>query len=247
VEVQSNGRRQCHRRVSPVRGEDRVPKNRWGSGPSAENARPHRFVSCVSGRSIEASDYSFSREVLDFPAPVLVELPCSVVRPLPHLGPVLDELARQYAGKVKFVEINVDNNRSTASTYGIRVCRRFSSSRAAEWSTALRVRCRKWRSRGSSRLWWGEGDAQENTSDWPAKADGAAGAGQTSRRERGMQRVRTVGDLAERIAKDPDLEKRIKENPIKTIAALFRPVQTDVWVFRIVVITLGLVVLGPWS
>jgi len=30
-----------------------------------------------------------------------------------------------------------------------------------------------------------------------------------------MQRVRTVGDLAERIAKDPDLEKRIKENPIK--------------------------------
>jgi hypothetical protein len=41
---------------------------------------------------------------------------------------------------------------------------------------------------------------------------------QTSRRDRGMQRVRTVGDLAERIAKDPDLEKRIKENPIKTIA-----------------------------
>ena len=36
------------------------------------------------------------------------------------MAPVLDELARQYAGKVKFVEINVDNNRSTASTYGIR-------------------------------------------------------------------------------------------------------------------------------
>ena len=68
--------------------------------------------------------------------------------------------------------------------------------------------------------------------------------GQTSRRERGMQRVRTVGDLAERIAKDPDLEKRIKENPIRTIAGLVSPVQTDVWVFRIVVITLGLVVLG---
>ena len=36
------------------------------------------------------------------------------------MAPVLDELARQYAGKVKFVEINVDNNRSTSSTYGIR-------------------------------------------------------------------------------------------------------------------------------
>jgi thioredoxin-like negative regulator of GroEL len=36
------------------------------------------------------------------------------------LAPVLDELAMQYTGKVKFVEINVDNNRSTASTYGIR-------------------------------------------------------------------------------------------------------------------------------
>jgi thioredoxin-like negative regulator of GroEL len=36
------------------------------------------------------------------------------------LAPVLDELARQYAGKVKFAEINVDSNPSTASKYGIR-------------------------------------------------------------------------------------------------------------------------------
>ena len=36
------------------------------------------------------------------------------------MAPVLDELARQYAGKVKFTKTNVDNNPSTASKYDIR-------------------------------------------------------------------------------------------------------------------------------
>lgn len=58
------------------------------------------------------------------------------------------------------------------------------------------------------------------------------------------QRVRNISELAERVARDPELEKKIKENPVKTIASLAAPVQTDVWVFRIVVIVLGLIVLG---
>ncbi len=59
-----------------------------------------------------------------------------------------------------------------------------------------------------------------------------------------MQRVRTVGELAERIARDPDLEKKVKTDPIKTIASLSTPLQTDVWLYRLVIIILGLVVLG---
>jgi len=56
--------------------------------------------------------------------------------------------------------------------------------------------------------------------------------------------VRFVSELAERVARDPELEKRIKADPVKTIASLAIPVQPDVWVFRIVVLVLGLVVLG---
>jgi hypothetical protein len=58
------------------------------------------------------------------------------------------------------------------------------------------------------------------------------------------QRVRSVGELAERIARDPELEKKIKADPIKTIASLSTPLQTDVWIYRMVVVVLGLVVLG---
>ncbi|HVN24506.1 MAG TPA: hypothetical protein VMT71_11085 [Syntrophorhabdales bacterium] len=61
------------------------------------------------------------------------------------------------------------------------------------------------------------------------------------------QRVRTVGELAERIARDPELERKVKEDPIKIIAALAAPPQTDVWVYRIVVIALGLIVLGAMT
>jgi hypothetical protein len=58
------------------------------------------------------------------------------------------------------------------------------------------------------------------------------------------QRVRSVGELAERIARDPELEKKIKADPVKTIASLSTPLQTDVWIYRMVVVVLGLVVLG---
>ena len=36
------------------------------------------------------------------------------------MAPVLDELARDYAGRVKIAEINVDSNPAAASQYGIR-------------------------------------------------------------------------------------------------------------------------------
>ena len=61
------------------------------------------------------------------------------------------------------------------------------------------------------------------------------------------QRVRSVGELAERVARDPDLEKRIKTDPVRTIASLSTPLQTDIWLYRMVVIVLGLVVVGAMA
>jgi hypothetical protein len=59
-----------------------------------------------------------------------------------------------------------------------------------------------------------------------------------------MLRVRTVGELAQRVAHDPELEKKLIENPVKTIAALAAPPQTDVWIYRMVVIILGIIIIG---
>jgi len=58
------------------------------------------------------------------------------------------------------------------------------------------------------------------------------------------QRVRSIGELAERVARDPELEKKIKTDPVRAIASLSTPLQTDVWLYRMVVIVLGLVVVG---
>ena len=84
------------------------------------------------------------------------------------------------------------------------------------------------------RLEWFQGGT------WPF----ANGRNENEEENMTTQRVRSVNELAERIARDPDLEKRIRTDPVKTIAGLAPPLQTDVWVYRLVAIMLGLVVLG---
>ncbi len=54
--------------------------------------------------------------------------------------------------------------------------------------------------------------------------------------------VRTVSELAARLANDPHLVQQIQENPVATITAIATPLQTDVWIYRIVVGALGLAV-----
>lgn len=56
-------------------------------------------------------------------------------------------------------------------------------------------------------------------------------------------RVQSVSELAVRVAQDPALAARIKESPAEAIANLAAPLQTDVWIYRMVVAALGLAVL----
>ena len=56
-------------------------------------------------------------------------------------------------------------------------------------------------------------------------------------------RVQSVSELAVRIAQDPALAAKIKENPAEAIASLAAPLQSDVWIYRMVVAALGLAVL----
>jgi hypothetical protein len=58
------------------------------------------------------------------------------------------------------------------------------------------------------------------------------------------ERVRSVADLAVRVARDPQLANAIRENPAAAIAGIAEPLLTDVWIYRIVVGTLGLAVVG---
>jgi hypothetical protein len=55
--------------------------------------------------------------------------------------------------------------------------------------------------------------------------------------------VRSVSELAVKVAQDPTLQEQIKQDPAATIASLAAPLQSDVWIYRLVVAALGLAVL----
>ena len=69
---------------------------------------------------VNISDDSFQQEVLDSDQPVLVDFWAEWCGPCKLIAPVVDELADEYDGKVKFAKVNVDDNPKTAMEYGIR-------------------------------------------------------------------------------------------------------------------------------
>ena len=66
------------------------------------------------------SDNEWDVEVLSSDTPVLVDFWAPWCGPCKMVAPVVDELAEEYDGKVKFVKLNTDDNIETASKYGIR-------------------------------------------------------------------------------------------------------------------------------
>lgn len=69
---------------------------------------------------VEFTDSNFQSEVLDSKVPVLVDFTAIWCAPCKAIAPIVEELAREYAGRMKVGKMDIDNNPTTPIKYHVR-------------------------------------------------------------------------------------------------------------------------------
>lgn len=74
----------------------------------------------MSDAIAHVSDDTFDLEVLQSTTPVLVDYWAEWCGPCKMIAPILEDVAKEYAGKLKVAKLNIDENQATPPKYGIR-------------------------------------------------------------------------------------------------------------------------------
>ncbi|MGH8293283.1 MAG: thioredoxin TrxA [Gammaproteobacteria bacterium] len=74
----------------------------------------------MSDQIVYTTDADFENDVLKSSVPVLVDYWAEWCGPCKMIAPILDEIAKDYDGKLKIAKVNVDENAHLTQKYGIR-------------------------------------------------------------------------------------------------------------------------------
>ncbi|MFH1954068.1 MAG: thioredoxin [Pseudomonadota bacterium] len=68
----------------------------------------------------QVTDKNFDEEIINSDMPAMVDFWAEWCQPCKAMAPIIEELAQEYKGKIKFVQMNVAENRDTPARFGIR-------------------------------------------------------------------------------------------------------------------------------
>ncbi|MFM9913044.1 MAG: thioredoxin TrxA [Methylophilaceae bacterium] len=74
----------------------------------------------MSEQIIHLSDASFQQDVLESTIPVLVDYWAEWCGPCKMIAPILEDIVKEYDGRIKIAKLNIDENQATPPKYGIR-------------------------------------------------------------------------------------------------------------------------------
>ncbi|MBF0467950.1 MAG: thioredoxin TrxC [Desulfamplus sp.] len=98
--------------------KNRIPVSRVNERPICSKCK--ESLAGIPYFTVNATDSMFQKEVMEHKGAVLVDCWAPWCGPCRSIGPVLDDLAREYAGQIKIVKINMDENHATAAQYSVK-------------------------------------------------------------------------------------------------------------------------------
>ncbi len=99
--------------------KNRVPKARLNDKPVCGKCKASLPGMTYHSSPVMVTDATFQAEVLGYPGPVLLDCWAPWCGPCKMMGPILDQVAREKAGRLKVAKLNVDQNPMTSANYSI--------------------------------------------------------------------------------------------------------------------------------